>query len=97
MENHLIVTYYFENSVESGQFLDHLAVIQRAGLLGATGSWADVKGESREVREKLCFKIVGYFEIPSSSENEKRAVVQLAYPTGAFTHNIPNMLQSPFQ
>lgn len=96
LDDHVIVTYYFENSVEPGEFLDHLAVIQRAGLLGATGSWGDIKGESKEVREKLCFKIIGYFELPSQLENTKRAVVQLAYPSGAFTHNIPNMLQSPF-
>ncbi|MCL4417070.1 MAG: RuBisCO large subunit C-terminal-like domain-containing protein [Actinobacteria bacterium] len=96
MDDHLIVTYYFENSVQPGEFMDHLAMIQRAGLLGATGSWADVKGESKEVREKLCFKIIGYFELPSQSENSKNAVVQIAYPIGAFTHNIPNMLQSPF-
>ncbi|MCL5986024.1 MAG: RuBisCO large subunit C-terminal-like domain-containing protein [Actinobacteria bacterium] len=96
LDDHLIVTYYFENSVQPGEFMDHLAMIQRAGLLGATGSWADVKGESKEVREKLCFKIIGYFELPSQSENSKNAVVQIAYPIGAFTHNIPNMLQSPF-
>ena len=96
LDDYLIVTYYFENSVESGDFIDHLAMLQRAGLLGATGSWGDVKGETKIVREKLCYKIIGYFEIPSPSENIKKATVQIAYPTGAFTDNIPNMMQSPF-
>ena len=96
LDDYLIVTYYFENFVEQGEFIDHLAMIQRAGLLGATGSWGDVKGETKEIRERLCYKIIGYFEIPSPSENTKKAVVQIAFPIGAFTHNIPNMMQSPF-
>lgn len=96
LDDYLITTYYFENAVDVGQFMDHLAMIQRAGLLGATGSWGDVKGETKTVREKLCYKIIGYYEVPSQSENVKKAVVQIAYPMGAFTDNIPSMMQSPF-
>jgi 2,3-diketo-5-methylthiopentyl-1-phosphate enolase len=96
LDDYIITTYYFENSVEKDDFIDHLAMIQRAGLLGATGSWGDVKGETKEVREKLCYKIIGYYEIPSDYENVKKAVVQIAYPMGAFTDNIPSMMQSPF-
>lgn len=99
-EKYIITTFYFENTIPGQQFIDHLAMVQRAGLLGATGAWVDLKGESQEVRDRLCFKIIGYYELPHN-DNMRRAVVQFAYPLDAFTPNlssinIPAMMQSPF-
>jgi len=99
-EKYIITTFYFENSMPDGQFIDHLAMVQRAGLLGATGAWVDLKSESAEVRDRLCFKIIGYYELPHVG-NTRRAVVQFAYPIDAFARdlssiNIPAMMQSPF-
>ena len=76
-EKYIIATLYFENTMPEGQFIDHLAMVQRAGLLGATGAWMDIKGESPEVRQRLCFKIIGYYELPHSG-NVRKAVVQFA-------------------
>lgn len=99
-ENYVVTTFYFENSMPEGEFIDHLAMIQRAGLLGATGAWVDLKEESKEVRERLCFRIVDYYGLPSHG-NIRRAVVQFAYPVDAFSSDIssisiPAMMQSPF-
>ena len=90
----------FENRMPEGEFIDHLAMVQRAGLLGATGAWVDLKSESQEVRQRLCFKIIGYYELPHEG-NVRRAVVQFAHPIDAFAPdpasiNIPAMMQSPF-
>ncbi|MCG2788739.1 MAG: hypothetical protein L6405_02160 [Actinomycetia bacterium] len=55
LEKYFIVTFYFENSRESGEFIDHLAMIQRVVLLGSTGAWVDLKNENDEVKERICF------------------------------------------
>ncbi len=99
-DKYIITTFFFENSMPEGEFIDHLAMVQRAGLLGATGAWVDLKSESQEVRERLCFKIIGYYQLPHEG-NVRRAVVQFAYPIDAFAPdvsaiNIPAMMQSPF-
>ncbi|MCL5986243.1 MAG: RuBisCO large subunit C-terminal-like domain-containing protein [Actinobacteria bacterium] len=94
---YFIVTFYFENEREPGEFIDHLAMIQRAGLLGSTGAWVKLEDETDDVRERLCFKIVGYYQLPSV-ENVKKAVVQIAYPIEAYNSdnlNIPTLLMAP--
>ena len=92
-EKYFIITFYFENTREDGEFIDHLIMIQRAALLGSTGAWVDLKNETEEIRERLSFKIVGYYQIPSP-ENTRRAVVQIAYPLDAFSLNIPSILMA---
>lgn len=99
-EKYLITTFYFEHNIPGNQFIDHLVMIQRAGLLGATGAWVNLKNETQEVRDRLCFKIISYYELPTQ-DNMKKAVVQFAYPIDAFAPdlssiNIPVMMQSPF-
>jgi len=93
-EKYLIATVYFESSPDYGDFVDHLALVQRAGLQGATGSWVDIKGETDLVRSRLCFKIVGFYQIPQI-DRLKRAVVQFAYPIEAWKPNVPSMMLSP--
>ena len=55
LEKYFIVTFYLENSREPGEFIDHLAMVQRAALLGSTGAWVDLKNENDEVKERICF------------------------------------------
>ena len=94
LDKYLIATMYFESSPEYGDFVDHLAFIARMGLQGATGSWVDVKGETDLVRSRLCFKIIGFYQIPGEGRI-KRAVVQFAYPIEAWKPNIPSIILSP--
>jgi 2,3-diketo-5-methylthiopentyl-1-phosphate enolase len=83
----VVGTYYVEDTVENAEFIDHLAQIQRLALEGSTASWMDIREETPEVRERLCSKVIGYYEIPAP-KGTKKAVVQLGFPTAAWEENV---------
>ncbi len=91
----VVGTYYIEDSRPDWEFIDHLAQVQRLALEGSTASWMDVKEETAEVRERLCSKVLGYYEVPAPP-GSKKAVVQLAFPIAAWEQNVnvPMMLLS---
>ena len=90
----LIATYYVDDRVPGETFLDHFSLIQSLALEGSTGTWEKVEEETPDVRAHLSGKLVGYFEIPSTESDTKRAVIQLAFPIDAWEPNIPMMLLS---
>jgi 2,3-diketo-5-methylthiopentyl-1-phosphate enolase len=90
---YLIATYCVEDTVPDADFLDHFALIQQMILEGSTGTWAEVKEETPEVRDKLSGKLVGYYEVPAP-EGVKKAVVQFAFSTDAWGGDVPMMLLS---
>ena len=90
----LVATYYVEDRVAGEEFLDHFNLIQSIALEGSTGTWEKVEEETPEVRARLSGKLVGYYEIPSSETDTKRAVIQLAFPIDAWEPNVPMMLLS---
>ena len=90
---YLIATYVVEDTVPDVDFLDHFALIQQMILEGSTGTWAEIKEETAEVRERLSGKLVGYYEVPAP-EGVKRAVVQFAFSIDAWGGDVPMMLLS---
>jgi len=92
--NHLVATYFMEDELAGQEFVDHFALIQSMAVEGSTGTWEKVAEESEEVRRRLGGKMVGYFEIPTSSVSRRTAVVQLAFPVDAWIDNVPMMLLS---
>lgn len=90
----LIATYYVEDRVPGESFLDHFHLIQSIALEGSTGTWEKIEEDTPEVRARLSGKMIGYYEIPSTESDTKKAVVQLAFPMDAWEGNIPMMLLS---
>ncbi len=52
-DRYVVGTYYIEDVVEDGDFIDHFAQVQRLALEGSTSSWQEVAEDTREVRERL--------------------------------------------
>lgn len=79
-DDYIIATYFL-----SQETIDHLKTVGFMSLESSTGGWIDFPGETKEIRHTLSAKILGYYPIPSSiNENtdtdKKSAVVQLGYP-----------------
>jgi len=91
--NHIIATYYVEDTIPGEDFLDHFDLLKEMILEGSTGTWVEIEEESPEVREKLSGKLLGYYEIPAPL-GVKRAVIQLGFPIEAWEPNVPMMLLS---
>lgn len=83
----IVGTYYIEDSKPEWDFVDHLAQVQRLALEGSTASWMEIKEETSEVRDRLCSKVLGYYEIPAP-RGTKKAIVQLAFPIAAWEENV---------
>jgi len=87
-QNRFIVgTYYIEDNKPDWDFIDHLAQVQRLALEGSTASWVEVKEETPELRDHLCSKVLGYYEIPAP-QGTKKAIIQLAFPIAAWEANV---------
>ncbi len=91
LKRHIIGTYCLEDPVPGEDPIDHFSLVQSMSFEGSTGSWEEVEEHSKEVKERLSTKVVGYYQIPSS-DNVKRAVVQLAFPIDAWGPNVPMIL-----
>lgn len=93
-DKNIIATYYLKDTLEGVEFMDHFSLIQALALEGSTGTWEDVEEDTKELRERLSGKMVGYFEVPATEDNTKEAVVQLAFNIDAWEDNVPMMLLS---
>ncbi len=91
----IVGTYYIEDVVEDGDFIDHLGQVERLALEGSTASWMEVVEETPELRDRLASKVIGYYEVPAP-KGSRRAVIQLGFPTAAWdvNVNVPMMLLS---
>ena len=92
--NHIVATYFMDDELPGEEFMDHFALIQSLAIEGSTGTWEKIEEETEEVRRRLCGKMVGYYEIPTSNASRRSAVVQLAFPIDAWIDNLPMMLLS---
>ena len=71
--NHIVATYFLDDALPGEDFVDHFALIQSMVLEGSTGTWEKVEEDTEEVRQKLCGKMVGYFEIPGDDPSRRTA------------------------
>ncbi|MCP4167391.1 MAG: hypothetical protein GY759_16090 [Chloroflexi bacterium] len=94
-DDYIVGTYYIEDVVDDGEFIDHLEQVQRLALEGSTASWMDVAEETPELRQRLASKVLGYYEVPAPA-GARRAVIQLGFPTAAWdiNTNVPMLLLS---
>ncbi len=90
-EKFIIATYYVEHKAE-GEILDHLNVIQPMLLQGSTGTWQKIPEDTAKIRELFTPKVIGYYPVPTESENHKKAIVNMALHTESFSHNFPMLL-----
>jgi 2,3-diketo-5-methylthiopentyl-1-phosphate enolase len=95
-DEYVVGTYYIEDVKEPGEWIEHLKQVERLALEGSTSSWVRVKDDTDSVRERLCSKVLGYYEIPTDQKNKKAAIIQLGFPIGAWdvNLNVPMMLLS---
>ena len=93
-KNHIVATYYMDDELPGEDFIDYFALIQSMAIEGSTGTWEKVAEDTRDVREKLSGKMVGYYEIPTQNAYRRSAVVQLAFPIDAWVDNVPMLLLS---
>ncbi len=91
-DKYVVATYYMDDALPGEDFIDHFALIQSMALEGSTGTWEKVEEDTAEMRDIYSSKLVGYFEIPTSEPDRRRAVVQLAFPVAAWGDNITMML-----
>ena len=93
-DEYVVGTYFIEDVVTDSDFIDHLGQVERLALEGSTATWVEVLEETPEVREKLTSKVLGYYEVPAP-DGTKKAVIQLAFPIGAWevNVNVPMMLR----
>ncbi len=94
-DDYIVGTYYIEDVVEDGDFIDHLGQVERLAAEGSTSSWMDVKELTDDVRERLMSKVLGYYEIPAP-KGTRKAVIQLGFSTAAWdvNVNVPMLLLS---
>ncbi|NLF02529.1 MAG: hypothetical protein GX601_16300 [Anaerolineales bacterium] len=94
-DDNVVATYYIEDVVKDADFIDHLGQVERLAMEGSTSTWVEVSEETPELRERLTSKVLGYFEVPAP-DGTKKAVIQLAFPTGAWdvNTNVPMILLS---
>ncbi len=92
--NHIVATYFMEDTLAGEDFIDYFSLIQSMILEGSTGTWEKVAEDTEEVRAKLSGKLVGYYEVPTCGEFKKAAVIQCAFPIDAWIDNVPMMLLS---
>ncbi len=93
-KNHIIATYFISDRLPGVDFIDYFQLIESMIIEGSTGSWQRVEEESDEVRTMLSGKLVGYYEIPTDDEFQKKDVVQFAFPIHAWHDNVPMMILS---
>lgn len=73
-DEYIIGVYFIKQKA-----IDHLETTGFMCLESSTGGWIDFPGETRNIRETLTNKIVGYYPIPSNDEEYKSAVVSVAF------------------
>lgn len=100
LEDYIVATYlvgatYKEDPIVKGV---SIAVEQ------TTGSWADIAGETADIREKYSAKLIGVYEVPDFSndldlkytlkpDELRQYIMRIAFPIVLFDDNIPLMLQ----
>lgn len=100
LEEYIVATYlvgakYNEDPIIKGV---SIAVEQ------TTGSWADIAGETADIREKYSAKLLGYYEVPDygnaldleqevMKDELRNYVMRIAFPIVLFDDNVPLMLQ----
>lgn len=100
LEEYIVATYlvgakYDEDPIVKGV---SIAVEQ------TTGSWADIAGETADIREKYSAKLLGYYEVPDygnaldleqevKKDELRNYVMRIAFPIVLFDDNVPLMLQ----
>ena len=95
-QNYVIASYYIKLPKE-------VDVIKKASTLavGQTiGTWIPIPGITDEIREKYMGKVVNIFDIPALDlatqieEEERKYIIQIAYPAVNFGNDLPLLITS---
>ena len=95
-QNYVIASYYIKLPKE-------VDVIKKASTLaiGQTiGTWIPIPGITDEIREKYMGKVVNIFDIPALDlatqieEDERKYIIQIAYPAVNFGNDLPLLITS---
>lgn len=92
-KEYMIATYFVESATQD--------VVKYAAAVAdeqTTGTWIEVPGETNDIKLKFGGKVVGIFEVPDyefevpKSVEERRFIIQIAYPMSNFNPQIPMLL-----
>ena len=95
-QNYVIASYYIKLPKE-------VDVIKKASTLtvGQTiGTWIPIPGITDEIRDKYMGKVVNIFDIPALDlatqieEEERKYIIQIAYPAVNFGNDFPLLITS---
>lgn len=94
--NHIIATYFLQIPPE----VDIITRCLGFATEQSTGTWLDVPGETRELREEHAAKLIGCYEVPDyetgipASAEVRSFIVRLAFPWVNFGKNFPMLLST---
>jgi 2,3-diketo-5-methylthiopentyl-1-phosphate enolase len=97
VENYVIATYLM-----CSRYRDMLKKVASMAVEQTTGTWIEVPGETRELREKHEGKVLGVWEIPDMETEhqkpdiERTHIFQIAYPFRNVGAQIPLLLTTVF-
>lgn len=101
MEEYIVATYLVGATPKEDPIVKgvSLAVEQ------TTGSWADIAGETADIREKYSAKLIGFYEVPDfgneldvaytlKDQELRRYIMRIAFPIVNFDDNVPLMMEA---
>ena len=92
-KDYMIATYFVESATQD--------VVKYAAAVAdeqTTGTWIEVPGETNDIKLKFGGKVVGIFEVPDyefevpKDVEERKFIIQIAYPMSNFNPQIPMLL-----
>lgn len=101
MEDYIVATYLVGATQKEDPIVKGVSI----AVEQTTGSWADIAGETADIREKYSAKLIGFYEVPDFGndldvqcelkEGELRYyIMRIAFPTVNFDDNMPLMLEA---
>jgi 2,3-diketo-5-methylthiopentyl-1-phosphate enolase len=101
MEEYIVATYLVGATIKEDPIVKGVSI----AVEQTTGSWADIAGETQDIREKYSAKLIGFYEVPDygndldlkysvKPDELRHYIMRLAFPIVNFDDNVPLMLQA---
>lgn len=101
MEDYIVATYLVGATIKEDPIVKGVSI----AVEQTTGSWADIAGETADIREKYSAKLIGCYEVPDfgndldlqytlTSDDLRYYIMRIAFPIVNFDDNVPLMLQA---
>lgn len=101
MEDYIVATYLVGAAMKEDPIVKGVSI----AVEQTTGSWADIAGETADIREKYSAKLIGFYEVPDyqndldlkcevKPDELRHYIMRIAFPIVNFDDNVPLMMQA---